>query len=50
MAEMNFLWPNIGKVCIFMEAHCDGCHIEKTKFVAKLSLRLTDASRAPLEG
>ena len=33
-----------------MIAYCDGRHIERTKFVAKPSLRPTNKPRALLEG
>ena len=47
---MDFWWPNVGEDCIFVVAHCDGCHIEMTGFVAEPSLRLTDKPRAHSKG
>ena len=47
---MALWWPFILEDCIFVIAHCDGCHIETAKFVAEPSLRPTDKPKAPLEG
>ena len=47
---MDFWWPKISADCILVVAHCDGCRIKKTKFVAESSLRPTDKPRALLEG
>ena len=47
---MDLWWPNIGKDCIFVVAHCKGCCIERTKFVAEPFLQSITKPRALLAG
>ena len=48
--DMDLLGPSIGEDYIFVVANCDGCRIEKTKFIAEPSLRPINKPRAFLEG
>ena len=49
MVEIDFWWPIAGENYTFVVAHYNGYHIERSKFVAELSLWLTDKPRALLE-
>ena len=50
MVEMGFWQPNVGEDCIFVVAHCNGCRIKKTWFIAEPSPQPSDKPRTPLEG